>query len=143
MKFIYALLSVLTLDLLLGISQISVDKVAEIEGFSGNNFYNKDGDLIHTALDDDYNVNPDYQNDLPETEGSVSTETGNFFTDLFGTIKNWFLDNTGVKYASRVINAVPNVLKNLGMPLEIAGLLGAFWHLFTVFLIIMAIRGGN
>lgn len=142
MKYLMSLVMVLSINFLLFISQVSIEKTAESEGFGQfTDYYNYEDGLLSEYDTGNYTVKSTFTDELPETEGSVSTETGNFFTDLFGTVKNWFLDTTGIKQASAVVNAFPNALKNIGTPEEIAFSLGALWHILTLFLIVMVIRG--
>jgi hypothetical protein len=77
--------------------------------------------------------------ELPTSEGDVSTDTG-IFTDMFKTLKNWFLQSTGLNYVIGIVSAVPNLLKAIGLSSEVAFLLGFFWHAFSIFLIISFMR---
>jgi len=80
-------------------------------------------------------------NNLPTGEGSVSPTTGNFFTDMFSSIKNWFVEATGLGYLLSIISAPYNFLKmalsGLGEsinPLIFA--IGTLWYGVTLFLVI-------
>lgn len=89
----------------------------------------------------DYTLSEDVTVYLPEGEGSVSPETGNFFTDIFATIKNWLLGSTGGQYLLLFITAFPSFLKIMAIPPAISFAIGAIWYATGIILIIMFLRG--
>lgn len=73
---------------------------------------------------------------LPSAEENISPETGNIFTDMFSSIKDWFSDITGLKYLYSILKAPYNILKAMHLPAEIAFGLGSIWYAVTLFLVI-------
>jgi hypothetical protein len=73
---------------------------------------------------------------LPETEQSVSPETGNVFTDLFRTAKNWVLKTTGAQYVIDFLTAPVDLLRSMGLGNQLIFIIGALWYGVFVFLII-------
>lgn len=74
-------------------------------------------------------------------QATVSGSSGNFFTDAWSAITNWFLSITGVKYAIAIVNTVPNILKAIGLPAAFAFGVGYMWYVFSLWIIISFIRG--
>jgi len=102
-------------------------------------FNYKDSILADYDSSGNYTLNDFDGTELPTSQSQVDTE-GNFFTDTFSTVKNWLLDITGFNYLISIVNSVPNFLKII-LPIEIAYAIGVLWHAFTVFLIVMFIKG--
>lgn len=73
---------------------------------------------------------------LPSAEKSVSPTTGNIFTDVFSSIKTWFLDLPGVNMVVGIVKAPYHLLKAMNIPEEISFALGVFWYAITLFLIV-------
>ena len=73
---------------------------------------------------------------LPESEQSVSPETGTSFTDLFRTAKNWILDTTGARYVIDFVGAPIVLLRSMGINSTVVFVIGAMWYGFFVFLIV-------
>lgn len=73
---------------------------------------------------------------LPSTGSSVSPTTGNIFTDSFTTLKNWFVDGTGLGFFYSVLTAPYNFLTAIGLPNAFVFAIGSLWYLINIFLII-------
>lgn len=141
MKVTVALCFILALNLFLFFGQYGVDAIAEEEGTTGSQFFNYEGSLIQSYDAGNYTLNEDVSGTLPSSQGSIEPDTNNFFTDTFATIKNWFLDSTGLNYFLGIVNAFPNVLKSMGLPAPMVFGLGFLWHALTLFLIVAFIKG--
>lgn len=115
--------------------------VRDISGQS-TGLINYQNDMIGKFDKGNYTLSEDVTTNLPSGEGSISPETGNFFTDTFSSIKNWFLETTGLDYLLGIVNAVPNFLKRFLDPV-LAYAIGFFWHALTIFLIVNFIKGGD
>jgi len=142
MKIILALAVMLSINMFLFLGQISVDYVAvnELATTSGSQFFDYEGSTLSDYDSGDYVLNS--SSDLPEAEGSISPDTGNFFIDPIGSLKGWFSGvSQGVSYFKGIISAVPNFLKSIGLPKEVSFALGFFWHSLTLFLAVMLIWG--
>jgi len=135
----FALGVVLMLNFAFFLAQLGIDVIG---GDEATNYFNYDGSMLSKYDDGDYNLKEFDESDLPESESGVSPE-GNIFTDLFKTVKNWFLDVSGGKYILGIVNAIPNFLKAIGLPNEISFAIGFVWHAMTVFLVVMLLKGGS
>ena len=140
MKTVLALAIVLSINVFLFLGQMAVN---DINPGQAPQFFNADEQLIGDFDAGNYTLNENITDKLPGGEGSVSPTTGNVFTDLFSTMKNWFLESTGLNYLVAIINAVPNFLKIIGLPKEFVFAIGFFWHAITLFLVINFIKGGE
>lgn len=140
MKIILALGIMLAINVMLFLGQTAVDNVAQEYGFS-NPTTLIDGNALINKYNTGNNVlNSSYE--LPETEASIDSDNNNFFIDPIGSLKSWGNSiGDGFNFFSGIINAVPNFLKNIGLPNEISFALGFFWHVLTLFLVIMLIWG--
>lgn len=131
--------AVMVLNLLLFLGQASVLEI----NADANNFYNCEDSLFDTLSKDGCTAETpqldtdSFQNQLPTGAGAVSETTGNPFTDLFNTLKSWFLDVTGLKYVLAILSAPYNALAIIGLPQVFIYALGTFWYGITLFLIIM------
>ena len=73
--------------------------------------------------------------ELPESEDSVSAETGNVFTDLFRTAKNWILNTTGAQYVIGILGAPVQLLNGMNLPPAVIWFIGTMWYGIFIFLI--------
>lgn len=74
--------------------------------------------------------------DLPESEDSVSAESGNMFTDIFKTAKNWLLKNTGANYIIGILGAPVSLLTGMNLPVAVVWFIATMWYGIFIFLII-------
>jgi len=132
MKALAILILVLAIDMFLFMGQTAVLETNP----SGNVFYGYEGTLAKQQDAGNYTLNESVINKLPSGEASVSAETGNIFTDLFTSIKSFFVETTGLGYLLAIVNAVPNFLKAINLPGTFVFLVGAFWHSMTLFMLI-------
>lgn len=136
MRLEIAIAVMIVLDVLLFLTQTGITHVAADEGVVAPVFYNYDTSVLVQYDEGNYTLTQDVSGNLPTGQGAVLPDTGNFFTDLFSSMKNWFLDLPGVKYVVGVVTAVPNTLKAMGLPPELSFALGAIWHVITFVLLI-------
>lgn len=80
---------------------------------------------------------------LPNQGSQVQISSGNIFTDTFSAAVNWFTQSTGLHYLYDILSAPVNILKAIGVPAEFSFAIGAMWYLFTLFLIVAFVLGGN
>ena len=73
--------------------------------------------------------------ELPESEDSVSQETGNVFTDLFRTAKNWILKTTGAQYVINILGAPVQLLSGMNLPTMVIWFISTAWYGVFIFLI--------
>lgn len=132
-----ALVFVLSVNAILFMAQASVmDLNPDSDGF-----YNADGTLISNFAKDNDVDNPIIDTDeitanLPEAEGSLSPETGNFFTDSFSSIRRWFTSLPGINYIYGITMAPYNMLKAMNLPGAFVFGIGSLWYGITLFLIV-------
>ena len=134
-----ALLIVLCMNLVLWFGQIAVLEINP----DSSNFFDVEGTLLDKYRGDNNTISGDLVDQLPSSESSVSVETGNIFTDLFTTIKNWFLDSTGLSYLFNVLSAPISFLKAIQVPPLFAYALGSLWYILTFFLFVAFMRGDS
>jgi hypothetical protein len=127
---------VILLNLVFFLAQIGVASLG-----SDLQFFNYNGSMIKKYDAGNYELVEFNSNELPDSQSAVSTE-GSIFTDVWQTVKNWFLDIPGVKYVVAIVNAVPNFLAIIGLPKEIVFAIGFIWHAMTVFLLVVFLKGG-
>jgi len=132
-----ALVIVLAINIMLWFGQMAVLSVNP----DGVNFFNPEGSLLNSFNKGNYSLSDDPLAQLPTSESSVSVTTGNIFTDLFSTVKNWFIGSTGLGYLLNVLSAPMSFLNALLLPKQFAFALGGLWYGVTFFLIIAFIRG--
>lgn len=139
MKIEIFLVFALLLNAFAFIAQTSIDNLAEEAGESGSRFFNYDGSFISEFDKGDYTLDSNPTETLPDADkqGVIETIQG-FITDIFTTMKNWFLSIPGAKYFIGVVSAVPNFLGSIiGLPIEIKYAIGVIWHGLTVFMFIL------
>lgn len=138
MKTIIALAIILSINVFLFLGGEAIQDI------NGNDFsfINADKDLIGKFDAGGHTLKEDISGSLPSGEGSISPETGNFFTDTFSAIKKWLSETLGLDYLLGIVNALPNFLK-IFLDDTFAFAIGFFWHALTIFLIINFIKGGE
>lgn len=140
MKIILALGIMLAINVFMFLGQTAVTTIANEEGLDGTTILNYENSLIGSYDSGNFNLNTSTQ--LPETTASIDSDNNNFFIDPIGSLKSWFSKaGKGWNYFTAIVNAVPNFLKNIGLPNEISFAIGFFWYSITLFLVVMLIWG--
>ena len=138
MDFKYLFIIMISINVILFMVQISSDKINP----DSSSLYTYEGSFMQDYDSGDYILNQNESGIIPTSEGSVSPTTGNLFTDVFASVKNWFSNSLGGKYFTQLLWGIPNILKSLSIPSEIAFALGVFWHTLTVISFIVFLKGG-
>ena len=140
---IYILVFVLTLNAFLFMSNFAIQHIDPNSYFAENNFYNP-----YEYMQDydkgtrEYSIKDVSTTDLPSSESSWISAVENFFTDIYNSIKSWLINSIpGANILISMVNAIPNFLKSLGLPKEIAFALGYLWHGMTIFLLVAWWKG--
>ena len=141
MKVLTFLIFTMLLSIFLFLGQVSVDKITDQYGVPNTEFYNYNGSTLSNFDAGNYTVERNVSSVLPEGQGQIEPESGNFFTDTFSTLKNWVAETTGFKYVGMIVGAVPNFLESLGLPPEVAFALGALFNSIAILLLIAFIVG--
>lgn len=115
---------------LLTMVNLAVNNYNPDSTFGNNNMLDRYGNKDAGTLN---SFNNDY---LPESEDSVSPETGNVFTDMFRTAKSWILKTTGAQYVIDYLQAPIILLKSMNLPTQLIWIIGAMWYGVFVFLIV-------
>lgn len=74
---------------------------------------------------------------FPSNAESTSPSTGNIFTDVFNSIKGWFLDVLGLKYIIAIVSAPMVFLKIAGVDPTVANMIGTVWYGLTTLMVIV------
>lgn len=133
MKLISAVGFVVMVNLLFFFAQLGIANANPTD--SAPTLMNYEDSLISQYDTGNYTLQEFSADELPNPEAQVNTE-GNIFTDMFSTIRSWFLDLPGVSHIVAVVNGVPNFLKAVGLPIEISYALGWLWHFLSIFIIV-------
>jgi len=138
------LIIILTIDVVLFLGQVGVNNVASEFGTSSSDFFNYDKSFIHKFDESNYTVITNSSGIIPKTEDSISTETGNVFTDSARSIKSWLGKASGSvvsgwDYFTSFLGGPMKYLNNIGAPIEVSFALGALWYGLTLLLLILLI----
>jgi hypothetical protein len=142
-----ALAIVLCINVMLFTAQLSILNVGIEEGLSPGTFYNAQGSLLckmdgNNCSGTEYVLNDTDPTGLYPDNEPIDSGDGNFFTDMFGSIKTFFSDTLGLGYIMDILSAPTTILKMIGLPSEISFALGALWYAFSL-LIILAFFWGR
>jgi hypothetical protein len=130
-----ALIIVLAINGLLWMSQKAVtDLNPEMS------FYNGEGGVLENH---NMSSGTDPYTELPTSGGAVTTDTGNIFIDTFGSLMNWLAQKTGFDTVIQTLKAPYTYLKIMGVPVELANVLGSLWYLVTITLVVLVVTGRN
>lgn len=136
---------VLAINLMLFLGQHALNN---INPSSGINLMNPEGSTLcqfdaNECKDGNYTIaSTDPTTYLPSSSTSVSTSTqGNEFTDAFTSIKDWFIQKTGIGYILGLVSAPANFLQAIGLPDAFSWAIGALWYGLTLFLLIAFLWG--
>ena len=77
--------------------------------------------------------------DVPNVDRGIGATVAGWFSDMFNTIKSWL--GSAIIGTLSVVTAIPVLLVNSGLPSEIAVMLAAMWHGFTIVLIGLLMTG--
>lgn len=140
-KALDALIFIVCLNVVFFLGQAAI---SHLNPDTPTQFFNYEGSMISDFDTGGYVLDEDVESKLPSSSGTVSVDSGgNIFTDIFGTILDWFLDSTGLTFLLNIVNAFPNFIKALGAPIEIVFALGFLWHVTTLFIVISFIARGD
>ena len=133
-----ALLIVLGVNIMLWLGQVAILDLNPV----ATQFYNCSDSMIgaletQNCKSTQYVLNDAHTTrDLPTGSGTITTNDGNIFTDVFSIISNWFSVSPGLKYVYNILAAPANFLAAIGVPSAMGFAIGAFWYGFTLFIIV-------
>ena len=129
-----ALTFVMILNALMFLTQLAVIDLNP----DGNIYiYNNTGTLIDEFADEDVLDNRDttIKGNYPQS-AIIEPSSGNPFTDAISSIKNWFSNVTGLKYAKAIVSGPYNILRSMNLPTSFAITIAGFWYGLTLFLVV-------
>ena len=138
-----ALVIVMSINVVFFLAQIGMTEINPL----GTQFYNCEGNIMSEFEIDncqgEYYLVDDSKaaSALPEGEGSVSPETGNFFTDIFNSARSWLVDSAGIGYLVGIVSAPVSFLNSIGLPAAFVFAIGTLWYSITFFLFIAWLLG--
>lgn len=136
-----AIIIVLSLNFMIFIVGFALE---DLGGVDANPFNYEDNTLreFNTKNSTTYGIPVNVSGRLPGGEGkTVSPDTGLSFTDMFTSIKSWFIDSTGLGYVLSILSGPKVILSVMGMPLAAAWALTALWYGITLFMLVSFIWG--
>lgn len=137
-----ALVFVLALNVIMFLAQATMLDVNP----NANDFWTDSDQMLETFDANDGTGEPvlDTENtydNLPTATGQVSPATGNWYTDIFTSIKSWIGRTTGTSYLLQIVSAPYNLLKAMQLPNAFSFAIGTLWYGVTLFLIVAFILG--
>jgi hypothetical protein len=145
-KLVMTLMIILVVDVLLLFGQIGSNSIANEYGLENNDsaLFDLDKSFIQQFDQGDYVVVTNSSGVIPEATDSVSTETGNLFTDSVKSLTSWFSKTTGSvvtgwDYFTNFLGGPTHYLGNLGAPIIFVFGFGALWYGLTLLLLILLI----
>jgi hypothetical protein len=112
----------------------------EINPTHTNNFNISGSPYSAYIKDNNFNLSDQY---LPEDEQSEADTSGNLFTDTFNSMKSWFKEKLApLSFITSMLGQPYGILKDSGLPMEIASAFAMLWYLFTL-LVIVSWWGGR
>lgn len=138
-----ALVVVVAMNMLMFIAQMAMIDIDP----SATQMYDCQGSLL-SAFDSNRCAGQNYSlanyaegSNMPNSNPSISSSTGNIFTDTFSAMKNWLFDTFGINYLLQVLKAPYIFLQFMHLPDPISWVIAAFWYAITFFLFVNWIRG--
>ena len=129
-----ALIFVLTLNLLMAVSVVAMTQLWNVDNTDAPpSFCSNQGDLFYKNSNIVNNSN--IENMIPGQAQATSPTTGNIFTDVFTSIRNWILGVPGLNYIYIIVSS-PACAFQLLLPPELSPLFIGFWYMITLFLVI-------
>lgn len=131
------------LSMLFALSQLAIDKINP----GGNNtFYNPEGSPICKAMvggceSGTYNPKQFSDQDVGTAETTVDPDSGNIFTDVFNTIKNWALRNPISSAVFYIVTGPYTFLYSTGLPQEAAAIVAGLFYAIGILLIMNYFAG--
>lgn len=143
-QLVITLVIILAVDVLLMFGQVATNEIANEYNLNGPNFFEFDKSFISQFDQGNYTVLTNSSGVIPEASDSVSTETGNIFTDSARSIKTWLSKTTGSmvtgwNYFTSFLGGPTKYFEVIGAPTIFVFGFGAFWYGLTLLLLILLI----
>lgn len=141
-----ALSIVVSINVVLFIGQASLIELAPEVNVPSGTFYDARGSLLCAVDSNNCNESSSYvlnstepTQNLPDTT-VIESGDGNFFTDMFSSIKTYF-SNSPLGYLMDIVSAPYTFLSIMGLPPAITFALGGLWYLITFMLLLAFLWG--
>jgi hypothetical protein len=105
------------------------------------NIINQEGSFIENFDAGDNTLDTNLEDKLPDSSGSVSGDSGGVFTDIWQSVKNWFIQKT--YWLNAISGVVPNYFKTFGFSKEISFTIGFIWLAIAAFMLVNYFKGGR
>ena len=143
-KIVMTLLVILCVDVILFLGQISASNIGDEFNLDSPNFFNENSSFLKKFDEGNYSINSNTSGVLPIPEDSVSSETGNVFTDSAKSITSWLKDKTrgvitGWDYLVSFLGGPTKYLSDINAPKEFVFALSALWYGLTLLLLILVV----
>lgn len=136
-----SLIIVLSINLMLVLGQFSAIHVNPT--FAGSLVDCKNsplGQFGNCSSGSSFNIDTSKTDFIPTSQTSVDATTGSVFTDLWNTVKGFFLNTLGLKYVVAIVSAPASFLKGIGVDHDFASLVGGMWWIINAILVISYIK---
>jgi hypothetical protein len=143
MKYIIALAIVLSLNMMLFLSQTAISVISPQVNDYGKtpSYFDRDKSILSEFNNGNYTLK-DAKDRLPSDTGGVTSDSDNsLLTDEFKSNKNAILDAGKLGFGLNVIGAFPIFLNNMGLPFEFVFAVSSFWYGITLFCLVSWIWG--
>lgn len=143
-KLVLTLVIILAINSVMFLGQFAVTEISNEYDSGGVDFFDYSNSFINRFDEGNYTVISNSSGVIPEASDSVSTETGNLFTDSARSIKSWFGKATGSMitgwdYFVSFLTGPTKYLAVIGTPEPLVFVFGAFWYGLTLLLLILLI----
>lgn len=140
------LIIVLSTNAMLFIGQSSITHLSDDMNISQTQFYNLEGTILCDVDQSNCQASTYVLNDtdptsfLPEN-APIESGDGGFFTDMFGSIRNYITDSLGLGYVINILSAPNTFMLMMGLPNEFSYPITALWYLFSLFIFLAFLWG--
>ena len=132
---IYLFVLMICFDVVFFLGQIAIDEINPAV-----TFYNCDGKLLEGGAEgqncSSLTVVDNPRNTLPDVTEPLQPTTENIFTDLFNSIKSFFVKQSGLGDIFRILAGPMTFLEVLGLPKAFTFAIGSAWMMISFFLVI-------
>jgi hypothetical protein len=135
-----ATIFVVTVNILMFLVQTAVLSINP----AGPVCYNVAGTVIEQTMQSQGNMSVSSTSaldDLPGSQGTVTTGSTGFFTDIFNNILSWMKSAPGIKYVYGVVSAPYNIFKCMNLPVEFVVAIGTLWYMVSLLFLVAFIWG--
>lgn len=131
--------------LVLGLNMVMFLVGFAMADLGGENPFNYEDNALrefNAGNSTNFDISSNPGNDLPGGGAtSISPDTGLSFTDIFTSIKLWFVDTTGLGWVLGILSGPKIILTFIGLPVAAAWAITALWYGITLFMLVSFLWG--